>query len=136
MNAYLSIKYQGEDNEEVVRELVTAAERAGFSVTASVRDFDDFGRQEQPPEQLLPFMTNSIEHADVLLIDGTEKGVGIGFEAGYAAANQIPIVVLTYQQSDISPILELAAFAVISFDGYEQLFQALQQVKRRLQEES
>ena len=135
MNSYLSVKFQGEDSEETVRELITAIERTGFTVTAPVRDFDDFGRNNQDVTNLVPYMTNALDHTDIVFVDATDKGVGIGFEAGYAAANGIPVIVLHYGDSEISPILELAARRILPYNSYEELYQQLETLKRTLEEE-
>lgn len=125
MNAYLSTKYEGEDNEEVVASLCNAASRAGFSVTCTNRDFDDFGRDERDPDERLAFMFDAIEHADVVVLDVTEKGMGLGVEAGYAAALGKPVYAIANEDAELSPTIEVLAERVIRFDSYPDLTEQL-----------
>ena len=46
-----------------------------------------------------------IKRAAFVLIECSEKGVGIGIEAGYAYANGIPIVVIYRSGADLSNTL-------------------------------
>ena len=39
-----------------------------------------------------------IESSDVAVIDLSEKGVGLGIEAGYAYSKQIPIITISENQ--------------------------------------
>jgi len=47
-----------------------------------------------------------IDSSDFILIDLTEKGVGIGIEAGYAYAKQIPIITIAQEESNVSNTLK------------------------------
>ncbi|MBI4032442.1 hypothetical protein HY374_01920 [Candidatus Berkelbacteria bacterium] len=136
MRAYLSIKYEGDDNEETVQSLCTAAERAGFLVSCTNRDFDDFGRNDRDPEELMPFMQDAIEQADVLLLDLTDKGVGLGVEAGYGAALGKPIVALAHEDAEIPTTIEALARRVIRYQGFDDLTEQLGSVKRTLGKEA
>lgn len=131
MNAYLSAKFEGDDNEEVVEQLCTAAERAGFTVTCTNRDYDDYGREEGD-EPLTDFMFEGIERANVVLLEVTDRGVGQGIEAGYAVANQIPVIVLAAKDADISPTLQQLANQIIEYHGFEDLTQQLGALKSSL----
>src|SRR3990167_3151457 len=121
MNAYLSIKFAGDDNQEIVEGLCSAVERAGFEVTCTNRDYDDYGRAEPPEQGLTDFMFDGIDQASVVLLDATDKGVGIGIEAGYAAAQHKPIVVLHSEAAvELSPTLAELATQVITYHGFAE----------------
>lgn len=137
MNAYLSIKYQGADNEEVVGSVIGSLQRAGFKVTCPVKDFDDFGRNEpnkashdEEDEEaadhnekvhLIEYMFDAINRSEIIFIEAGEPGTGIGIEAGYAAAMGIPIILLVYNDQPISPTLEALADLVIYYHEYKEL---------------
>lgn len=129
MNAYLSAKFAGDDNEEIIANLITAAERAGFDVTCTIRDYDDYGRGAPPDEPLIEYIFAAIEHANVVLLDVTDKGVGLGIEAGYAAANDIPVVLLASHDADISTTMEQLATHILQYHGFEDLTQQLSALK-------
>ena len=132
MHAYLSTKFEGEDNREIVEALCTAAERAGFTVTCTNRDYDDYGQRENDEEKLIDFMFAGIEEADVILLETTQKGMGLGIEAGYAAALRKPIAVLHTHETDVSPTLAELATLVISYHGLEDLTTQLSTLKSTL----
>lgn len=131
MHAYLSVKFEGDDNEEVIEQLTTAAERAGFTVTCTNRDYDDYGRLDNS-EPLTAFMFEGIERADLALLEVTDRGIGQGIEAGYAAANQIPVVLLVTNDADISPTLRDVATQIIEYHGFEDLTEQLSALKSSL----
>ena len=60
------------------------------------------------------------------MVDLTEKGVGLGIEAGYAYAKQIPIVVIARKGSDISATLQGIAKKLFLYDEFEDLNQLFQ----------
>ena len=62
-----------------------------------------------------------IDMSDLLVVDLTEKGVGLGIEAGYAYAKQIPIVVIARRDSDISTTLQGIARKLFLYDEFEEL---------------
>lgn len=128
MNAYLSAKFEGDDNEEVVEQLITAAERAGFTVSCTNRDYDDYGRKDSS-EPLTDFMFEGIERSNIVLLEITDRGVGQGVEAGYAAANQVPIALLVTNDADVSPTLRDVATHIIEYHGFEDLTQQLGALK-------
>lgn len=47
-----------------------------------------------------------IDICDLVMIDLTEKGVGLGIEAGYAYAKGIPIITIAKSGSDVSETLK------------------------------
>ena len=56
-------------------------------------------------------------------VDLTEKGVGLGIEAGYACAKGIPIVIVAQQGSDISATLQGISQQVIFYQQFNELAQ-------------
>ncbi|MBI4185575.1 hypothetical protein HY524_00815 [Candidatus Berkelbacteria bacterium] len=125
MKAYVSAKFAGDDNEETIEHLCQAAERAGFTVTCTIRDYDDFGRDGDQVEPLVEYIFAKIEEAEIVLIDVTDKGMGLGVEAGYAVANDKPVVLLVTHDADVSPIMEKLALRIIPYQGFEDLTQQL-----------
>lgn len=135
MNAYVSAKFEGDDNEETVNALCTAVERAGFLVHCTNRDFDDFGRQERELEELIPYIEDAIERTDVVILDLTDKGVGLGVEAGFAAALQKPIVAVLHEDADPPTTIQLLAKRIVTYQGFEDLTHQLSNLKSLLLEQ-
>ncbi len=135
MKAYVSAKFAGTDNQETVEELCSAVERAGFSVTCTIRDFDDYGQEERDPSELTTFIFDSIEHADVVFLDMTDKGVGLGIEAGYASAFGKPIIALLADDGELSPTLAPLVKQTISYAGFRDLAEQLTNARSQLSQE-
>lgn len=60
-----------------------------------------------------------ISVCDLVVIDLTEKGVGVGIEAGYAFAKGIPVITIAKRGSDISDTLAGISKKVIFYDSIE-----------------
>lgn len=57
----------------------------------------------------------------MVVIDLTEKGVGLGIEAGYAYAKGIPIITMAKKDSDISETLEGISEKIFFYDDIENI---------------
>jgi nucleoside 2-deoxyribosyltransferase len=75
-----------------------------------VRDVEKWGGVRLSPETLMARTFEEIDSSDLAVIDLTEKGVGVGIEAGYAHASGIPVVVIARKGADISNIASLAPY--------------------------
>ena len=62
-----------------------------------------------------------IETCDVVIVDLTEKGVGVGIEAGYAHARGIPVVVIAEEGADVSTTLQGIAAIVYHYQELSDL---------------
>ena len=56
-----------------------------------------------------------------MVVDLTEKGVGLGIEAGYAYAKKTPIVVIAKRGSDISTTLQGISQKQFLYEKFEDL---------------
>jgi len=135
MNAYVSAKFAGTDNQETIESLCSAIERAGYAVTCTIRDFDDFGQDERNGDELTTFIFDSLEHADIVLLDMTDKGVGLGIEAGYASAFDKPIVALLADEVGLSPTLQPLVTHVIHYQGFHDLTEQLTALRSTIGQE-
>ncbi len=68
------------------------------------------------PDELMAASFSLIDDVDIVVIELSEKGVGLGIEAGYAFARSIPIVVLHRAGTDVSATLAGIAAAIHSYD--------------------
>jgi len=53
-----------------------------------------WGQISLSPEDLMLKTFKVIDSSDVTIIDLSEKGVGLGIEAGYSYANKVPIITI------------------------------------------
>lgn len=106
MKAYLAIKYHPDSrNRPLIEGISAALERCGFETVCIVRDVENWGQVRLSPQELMARTFAEMETTDAVVVDLSEKGVGVGIEAGYAYARNIPIVTIARQGSDISTTL-------------------------------
>jgi 2'-deoxynucleoside 5'-phosphate N-hydrolase len=105
--AFLSIKYHEDaGNRQVVEALSSAIEQAGWKTVCIARDIERWGDVHFAPRELMGLTFKEIEASDLVAIELSEKGVGLGIEAGYAHARTKPIVTIARKGSDISATLQ------------------------------
>jgi len=103
---YLAIKYHSDHrNKKLIEEITLACNNAGYLCFCFARDAEVWGEVKFTPEEMMKMAFDKIRKASYILIDLSEKGVGVGIEAGYAYANGTPIVVIYPKGTDISVTL-------------------------------
>lgn len=126
MNLYLAIKYHPDaSNRPLIEALDAALTAAGHSTLCVARDLEAWGAHSYPPDKLMRHSFQLIDKADLVLVELSEKGVGLGIEAGYAHAQGIPVVVAAQTGADISTTLAGIASQVLFYDEPTALAQAL-----------
>jgi hypothetical protein len=95
-----------------------------------VRDFEKWGNAKLGPKELMVETFRQIELSDFLIIEFSEKGVGLGIEAGYAHAKSKPVIVMAKTGSDISSTLAGIAKSVIFYDSVGELARKFECVSR------
>ncbi|MBE2225099.1 MAG: nucleoside 2-deoxyribosyltransferase [Anaerolineae bacterium] len=111
--AYLGIKFYADQRNRPLIEMITAVlTQAGWTTQVIVRDVEQWGAVQLTPQALMARTFAVIEASDMAVIDLTEKGVGLGIEAGYAFAKGIPVMTIARAGSDISTTLRGISKAV------------------------
>jgi 2'-deoxynucleoside 5'-phosphate N-hydrolase len=106
MKAYLGIKFHPDDrNRETIERLSQTLASCGFETLCVRRDLERWGAVAMSPQQLMTRTFEAIRACHLAVIDLTEKGVGLGIEAGYAYAQMIPVITVAREGSDISDTL-------------------------------
>ncbi len=122
MKAYISIKYRADNsNKDCVDNISSALERNGYETVCIARDVEKWGEVQFSPHELMQRAFAEIDSSNLLVVDLTEKGVGLGIEAGYAYAKKIPIVVIARKGSDISATLQGITRKLFLYDEFEGL---------------
>ena len=116
MNIYLAHKYHpDQQNRPLLEALSAVLAAAGHHTHCVVRDVEQWGAIALPPTELMSVAFNLIDASEVLLVEFSEKGVGIGIEVGYASAKGIPIWVIAPHGADISDSLRGVAEQVLFY---------------------
>ena len=123
MRVYLAIRYHADQgNRHRIEGISTALEREGIATCCIVRDLERWGTVRFTPQDLMQHSFHEIEHSDIVLVDLTEKGVGVGIEAGYAYARKIPVITIAQTGSEISTTLQGISHEIVFYKHYEDLF--------------
>ena len=122
MKAYISIKYRADNsNKNCIEKIASALEQSGFETVCITRDIEKWGQIELSPEELMQRTFTEIDLSHLIVVDLTEKGVGLGIEAGYAYAKGIPIAVIAKKGSDISTTLQGISQQLFLYDEFDDL---------------
>ncbi len=106
MKAYIGIKfYQDCRNRELIEKISEALEKNSITTSCVVRDMEKWGTVEYEPKELMGKALGEIDSCDIVVIEFTEKGIGLGIEAGYAFAKSVPIITIAQEGSEISNTL-------------------------------
>lgn len=133
MKAYLAIKYhQDYRNKEVVDSITSVLENKGYETSCIVRDIENMGIKTSNPQQLMKLAFREIDNCDLVVVELTEKGVGIGIEAGYAFAKGIPIISIAQRGSDVSETLVGISNSVICYNTLEDIGVVLNKLLQHL----
>ena len=101
--AYLSIKFHEDSkNRKLIDDISKSLLESGIQTYVVEREY---GKIYASPQELMNITFKLIDNSDMIIIEFSEKGVGIGIEAGYAFSKNIPIFVIAKEGSEISSTL-------------------------------
>ncbi len=119
MKIYLGIKYRKDlSNKILVERIVDALER--HQVYCVHKDLEKWNKVEVAIGALMEKTFEKIEESDLVLIEFSEKGVGLGIESGYAKALGKPIIVLHKKGTEVSPTLVGTASEIVEYENLEK----------------
>jgi nucleoside 2-deoxyribosyltransferase len=122
MKVYIGIKYHEDyKNKLIVNKIASVLENKGYETICIVRDINMKESNKYTSYELMKLTFEKIDICDLVVIDLTEKGVGLGIEAGYAYAKGIPIITIAKSGSDISETLEGISKKIIFYNDIEDL---------------
>ncbi len=122
MRAFLSIRFLGDNrNRDHVEAAIAAIEAAGFSVFCFVRDAEEWGKWQFPPEDMMRRTLNEIDASDYLIADVADWPIGVGVEAGYARGRDIPVVCICQARKRVADTVAGVAEQVIRYEDYDDL---------------
>jgi hypothetical protein len=106
MRAYIAIKYHPDNrNRKRIAALSDTLQAVGVASLCIARDVERWGEVHLDVQTLMERSFEEIDASDFLLVDLSEKGVGIGIEAGYAYARGIPLLTVAQEGAEISATL-------------------------------
>lgn len=131
--AYIGIKFHDDASNKDIIDLVSQAlSSAGFDTICIHRDVEEFGKVQLSPQGLMAKTFEIIRSCQLVVIDLTEKGVGLGIEAGYAHAQRITVITIARQGADISNTLRGISEEVYSYNDASDLGMFFKQLAPKL----
>jgi 2'-deoxynucleoside 5'-phosphate N-hydrolase len=107
MKFFLSIKFHEDgSNLNLINSIIKEAKDSGNEMVSIFTDYENNGEKNFEPSELMKITFNAINDCDAFVVDLSEKGVGLGIEAGYAFSKGIPIYIIAKNNSDISDTLK------------------------------
>ncbi|CZR65998.1 uncharacterized protein PAC_15898 [Phialocephala subalpina] len=135
MRAYIGIKFYPDDRTREPIELVSQAlTSCGFDTVCVQRDLEKWGVVTLSPRELMSKTFEIIRDCHFIVINLTEKGVGLGIEAGCAYAQSLPVITIARDGSDISDTLRGISQAVYLYRSVADLREIFTQLGKVLQE--
>ena len=122
MNVYLGVKYHADNrNREVIEEISEVLARCGIATSCVARDLEKWGKVRFEARDLMRRTFDLIDECDFVVIELSEKGVGLGIEAGYAYAKGIPVMTAAKEGSDISETLRGVSSHIFFYEEVSDL---------------
>jgi nucleoside 2-deoxyribosyltransferase len=122
MKAYLAIKYHPDSaNRPRIEGVAAALATCGFETMCIARDVEQWGQVQLDPAELMDRTFAEMDKCDVVVVDLSEKGVGVGIEAGYAHARRIPILTIAGRGTVISTTLQGISRRMFWYSRFDEL---------------
>jgi nucleoside 2-deoxyribosyltransferase len=116
-SAYLGIKYYADNsNKALIEQLSSALELAGYRSFCVARDLEQWGNVSLTPQKMMSLTFEQIEQADIVVLDMSEKGVGLGIEGGYAKALGKKLIITLDSKFELSTTMQGIADTVLTYD--------------------
>ena len=122
MKAYLAIKfYEDGRNRDQIEGITAVLSQQNIDTVCVIRDLEKWGQVKFSADVLMQKSFHEIDQSDMIIVELSEKGVGLGIEAGYAFAKGIPIITIARTGSDISETLRGISHKIFFYESYDQL---------------
>lgn len=124
--AYLGFKFHEDmSNQPLIEEIDAIFKELGMETSLVVRDFERYREKKFDPHVLMKKTFEEMDVSDIVVVEFSEKGVGLGIEAGYAAAKGKPIWVIAKTGSEISDTLAGIAEKIVFYNKPADLLRLL-----------
>lgn len=118
IKAYFGIKYYEDNrNKALIEVLMAVLRRDGIEPICMASDVEKWGAERLTLQDLMQRTFQEIDESDLVVLEMSEKGVGLGIEAGYAIANGKPLVVMIKRGCELSGTMQGIADFVITYSN-------------------
>ena len=114
--AYFGIKfYEDNRNRDEINSISATLQDDGIHTVCIARDVEKWGDVTLSSKELMQITFEEIDKSDFVILEMSEKGVGLGIEAGFAVARNKPLIVLIKQGFKLSNTIQGIANIVIPY---------------------
>lgn len=132
INAFMGIKYyENNANKKLIEEIILELTKIGINTRVFAKDIEKYGKVKVPHKKIMHLALKEIKSADVVIVEFSNKGVGVGMEAGIAFALKKPLYVIAKKGSEISENLFSVAEKVIFYNNTNELSKKLKFLTKR-----
>ena len=131
LHSFFALKFHdGDEDKAKVESIEKALNKAGITITLMARDVEKWGKAEIPKDKTLmvDYAFPAMQQCDCNIIEFSEKGVGLGINAGYCYAIGKPIFIIAKTGSDISTTISNLAIKIIFYDTPSDLTEPFRQI--------
>jgi nucleoside 2-deoxyribosyltransferase len=122
MKIFVAFKFKEDYSDKTFIESVCdELEKTGLETVVMVRNFEKWGAVVFTPEELMRLTFEAINACDMHVVEFSEKGVGLGIEAGYAYAKGKPIIIIAREGSEISTTMRGVAKQVLFYKEVSEI---------------
>jgi len=122
IKAYFGIKfYEDNRNRDEINSITNSLRNDGIETVCIARDIEKWGAVTLSSQELMRIAFEAIDDSDFVILEMSEKGVGLGIEAGYCIAKEKPLVILIKEGLDLSNTMQGIASVVIQYNQAEEI---------------
>lgn len=127
LKAFIALKfYEGDESKKLVDDITDALAPLNIHTFVAVRDIEKYG--EVKGLDMAHFMPTytfpEMETSDIMIIEYSEAGAGLGMCADHAFCNNIPLYLIAKTGSKISTTVNSVAEKVIFYDDIKDITKA------------
>ena len=124
LKAFLGLKfYDGDTSKKLVDGITDALAPLNIHTFVAVRDVEKYGEvKDLDMAHFMPKYTfPEMETSDIMIIEYSEAGAGLGMCADHAFCNNVPLYLIAKNGSKISTTVNSVAEKVIYYDTFEDI---------------
>jgi nucleoside 2-deoxyribosyltransferase len=126
MFVYYGIKYrEANENRDWIDKLDCELRKHGINLFCVERDIEKYRLESVPEKELMEETFSLIEKSDIVLMDVSEKGIGLGIECGYAYSLKKPIYVIARKGIKFSRTVKGIATKIVNFECVKDIVDML-----------
>ncbi len=129
MKSYFAHKFYSDGrNKKLIEDISESLKENDVETVIMARDFEEWGNKTYSPKELMELSFKQIDDCDSLILEFSEKGTGLGIEAGYAYAKNKPIYVIAKFGSEISATLKGIAASIIFYSDPKEIGKKIKEI--------